>query len=62
MAVAAISAIPIVMFFYFDQNLSSLLTQQVCSLGPPSATVRLGTVWFSDHSLLNLVTAHARLT
>jgi solute carrier family 4 (anion exchanger), member 1 len=40
--IGAISAIPIVMFFYFDQNLSSLLTQQ------PYMRLRFGSFYHSS--------------
>eukprot|EP01052_Picozoa_sp_SAG31_P016969 SAG31_NODE_1143_length_9694_cov_5.541011_6_plen_370_part_00 len=50
--VAALSAVPIVIFFYFDQNLSSLLTQQ------PEMQMRLGSFYNSSFlwmGLLNIV-------
>ena len=40
--ISAISALPIVMFFYFDQNLSSLLTQQ------PYMNLRFGSFYHSS--------------
>jgi|EP01046_Picozoa_sp_COSAG06_P040083 hypothetical protein len=40
--ISAISALPIVMFFYFDQNLSSLLTQQ------PYMNLRFGSYYHSS--------------